>query len=150
MPNPTPAAVCRTCEQSFTLRRWHLRNRDYRCQPCRSEQTRRWKEKNRVHLRRYDRAWKDANPDKVQAQQESRSKPQRAAYGAWYWEHRKERMQARGKLRWAVKSGKIKRQPCVRCSNPKSHGHHHAGYDKPLEVTWLCHKCHVQEHLKSA
>ena len=149
MPNPTTAASCRTCGQEFMLRPWHLRNRDYRCQPCRTEQTRRWREKNLAHLRQYDRAWKDANPDKRLAQ-EQRRKPQKTEYYHWYWRTHPHRVLARNKTKEAVKSGKLVRQPCASCGNPKSQGHHHAGYDKPLEVTWLCQRCHAKEHLKSA
>lgn len=25
-------------------------------------------------------------------------------------------------------------------------GHHHRGYDRPLEVEWLCQKCHTNRH----
>ena len=48
-------------------------------------------------------------------------------------------------LAWAVRSGKVQRQPCERCEAPKAHGHHH-DYSKPLDVTWLCAKCHGKEH----
>jgi hypothetical protein len=53
-----------------------------------------------------------------------------------------EKIKARKLLQSAVRSGKIKRLPCVMCGNPKSHGHHH-DYDIPLDVTWLCQTCHV-------
>lgn len=45
----------------------------------------------------------------------------------------------------AIKAGKLKRQNCVKCGNPKSEGHH-PDYTKPLEVIWLCKKCHIDLH----
>ena len=47
---------------------------------------------------------------------------------------------ARGKLKYAIHSGKIQRGPCVRCGATPAHGHHH-DCSKPLEVTWLCASC---------
>lgn len=48
-----------------------------------------------------------------------------------------------------VSRGKIKRQPCEVCGNPKTHGHHD-DYSKPLEVRWLCPKHHAETHRASA
>lgn len=51
---------------------------------------------------------------------------------------------ARNAVYRALKDGKIYRQPC-RCGADKVQAHH-ADYDKPLEVTWLCAWCHAAEH----
>lgn len=43
-----------------------------------------------------------------------------------------------------LRRGKLTRQPCEGCG-----GHaemHHDDYDKPLEVRWLCRRCHLAEH----
>jgi hypothetical protein len=48
-------------------------------------------------------------------------------------------------LERAVRSGRLKRWPCVICSDPKSDGHHY-DYARPLEVYWLCRKHHVEAH----
>lgn len=45
----------------------------------------------------------------------------------------------------AVNRGKLIRQPCEMCGNPKSEGHHH-DYTKPLEVTWVCRQHHKDIH----
>lgn len=45
----------------------------------------------------------------------------------------------------AIQTGKIKRQPCEVCSDPKSQAHHE-DYTKPLEITWLCRKHHDERH----
>lgn len=50
----------------------------------------------------------------------------------------------------ALKSGKInKPNKCEKCGAKKDkkeiHGHHE-DYNKPLEVIWLCRKCHMKIH----
>jgi len=51
---------------------------------------------------------------------------------------------ARRILMYAVRTGKIKREPC-KCGDSKSQGHHE-DYSKPLEVIWLCDKHHKELH----
>jgi hypothetical protein len=57
----------------------------------------------------------------------------------------------------AVKTGKIiKPERCSKCgdldkklgsgSRTTIHGHHYNGYHNPLQVVWLCYRCHVQVH----
>lgn len=48
-------------------------------------------------------------------------------------------------LQAAVRRGEVQRGPCVACGKPSAHGHHD-NYSKPLDVTWLCHACHVEHH----
>ena len=48
-------------------------------------------------------------------------------------------------FRDAIKSGKIKRQPCEICGDKKSDGHH-PDYKNPLEVIWLCRIHHAELH----
>ena len=45
----------------------------------------------------------------------------------------------------AIKLGWVKREPCFICGDPKAEGHH-ADYDNPLGVTWLCRKHHLETH----
>lgn len=52
---------------------------------------------------------------------------------------------AREKLRYAIKTGKIKRLPCEVCGQEKTHGHH-TDYRKPLDVMWLCTLHHGEIH----
>ena len=58
-----------------------------------------------------------------------------------------EKSLAQDKLNIAVKGGKIIRpEKCQVCKlKTKVHGHH-IDYSKPLEVIWLCPKCHAKEH----
>lgn len=61
---------------------------------------------------------------------------------------------ARRKVRDAVKSGKLvpasSCEDCGKIVSPASdgrrgiHAHHYLGYDKPLDVQWLCPKCHFK------
>lgn len=62
--------------------------------------------------------------------------------------------EAYSKVKWALTSGRIVRpNQCERCGqNPGTgrdgrsllHAHHH-DYSKPLDVEWLCVKCHRKE-----
>lgn len=55
------------------------------------------------------------------------------------------RLKARSDLNHAVKQKRIYKKPCEKCGNPQAQAHHH-DYNKPLEVQWLCLKCHWAEH----
>ena len=55
---------------------------------------------------------------------------------------------ARNKLTAALSSGKIIRPAnCLKCGSTKNIQGHHPDYNKPLEVIWLCLKCHKAEHV---
>ena len=58
---------------------------------------------------------------------------------------------AREKLRYAVRQQKIQKPGrCDECQEPtppeKLDGHHHKGYENPLDVEWLCRPCHRSRH----
>lgn len=47
----------------------------------------------------------------------------------------------------ALKSGKLVRpEECQRCLEPRPVEAHHDDYNKPLDVLWLCHRCHMRLH----
>ena len=50
-----------------------------------------------------------------------------------------------GVVAQAIRKGTLVRQPCSRCGAIKTHAHHE-DYSKPLEVIWLCSRCHTQRH----
>ena len=56
-----------------------------------------------------------------------------------------ERVRAREKVLYALKRGKLMRQPCEVCGETKTQAHHD-DYSKPLEVRWLCKKHHDEFH----
>ncbi len=45
----------------------------------------------------------------------------------------------------ALRDGSLVRQGCERCPEPFGEGHH-PDYAKPLDVIWLCSRCHAKEH----
>jgi hypothetical protein len=61
----------------------------------------------------------------------------------------KQRSREYSKLSWAIKSGKvIKPTICPQCGEVPEYGRiegHHHDYSKPLEVKWLCSRCHTYE-----
>jgi hypothetical protein len=54
-----------------------------------------------------------------------------------------ERILARLILNHAVASGLLKRPKRCKCGSPEPIQAHHQDYAKPLEVEWLCLRCHV-------
>jgi hypothetical protein len=67
--------------------------------------------------------------------------------------------QARHKVHSALRRGDIVRPAsCQRCGAGGStsdgrayiHAHHHLGYESPLDVEWLCPKCHFAEDPRPA
>ena len=52
---------------------------------------------------------------------------------------------AHGVVNMAIAKGRLKRQPCELCGEPKSEAHHD-DYKKPYQIRWLCMKHHREWH----
>jgi hypothetical protein len=52
---------------------------------------------------------------------------------------------ARGVVSVMLRRGKLTRQPCEECGDPKAEAHHD-DYSKPLDVRWLCRDDHGAWH----
>lgn len=98
---------------------------------------REYQRKNREYFREYLKNWRKVNPNKF-AEYDKRYRATN------YW-----RSKARNTLNYAVRSGKISRsEVCTDCGvKTMTHGHH-PNHFKPLDVIWLCRKCHMKLHRK--
>ena len=81
-----------------------------------------------------------------------RNNPARKAYTArvghrWRKKHPK-RARAQRLVAYAIRTGKITRQPCEACGTAKNIHAHHDDYNNPLDVRWLCARCHAAYHRK--
>lgn len=57
-----------------------------------------------------------------------------------YYIKNKDKAACRDKVRYALKMGRLKKQPCW-CGETKVEAHHE-DYSKPLDVVWFCFKHH--------
>src|SRR6187401_588540 len=55
-----------------------------------------------------------------------------------------ERTAARSAVGNAIRDGRLAQKPCEMCGEAKSQAHHE-NYARPLDVRWMCFKCH-REH----
>ena len=124
-----------------------------------------WRKANRKRKKAYAKAYYRENYERIKASYIAwaRANPERkkATYTAWAkanpklvyarnvrWRKRNpEKLKAQQKVHYAVATGKLKRQPCEMCGNPKSEAHHE-DYSKPLVVRHLCHLEHMKQHRK--
>jgi hypothetical protein len=115
-------------EVNASLRAWHQGNREKAVARLRDY----WAE-NAERLREQKREHYAANRERIL--EDTRK----------YAERNPQKMDARMKMRSAIKTGKLVREPCLFCDDPTAEGHHH-DYSKPLEVTWLCKRHHELIH----
>lgn len=87
-------------------------------------------------------------PETARARVAKWQRENREAYYAknrvWRKRH-PERQRAQDTLRTAIRNGSLVRPNRCPCGSERPQAHH-ADYDKPLEVTWLCRSCHLVEH----
>lgn len=60
-----------------------------------------------------------------------------------YYREHPEKKRAQRKLNYQIESGQMVRGFCEMCGSEKADGHHWKGYDRPLDVQWLCRSCHI-------
>ena len=101
-----------------------------------------------------DPVWREKELDrqrsKAQRARERGQYPSREAQrkGALAWTKRNpEKKSATSAVNNAIRSGKLKRQPCEVCGYTLVQAHHD-DYTKPLSVRWLCHEHHAAHHVE--
>lgn len=116
--------------------------------------------KNRDKILAYQREWRKENPEKMQEWYKTyrdkhlrnlrkyrQNHPERIlAYQREYYRKNTPKKLAHARVRYALRNGKLQKQPCVVCGSVKSEAHH-PDYSKPLEVTFLCHLHHCEVHM---
>jgi len=111
-----------------------------------------WYMRNRLRLSIRAKEYREQNKERIAKRTKAyRSRPEvKAANTARHRKYREKnawKHLARTTLGYALRSGKITKQPCARCGAIEVQAHH-TDYTKPLEVTWLCRLCHWKEHVQ--
>ncbi len=130
-----PPRTCPKCQIQFTPSDIQLRHYDYRCPPCK---------------RKLQNAINRAKGDKLKIAARLSYEIHKEKYKAYWKEQRKNplhllKRKARGKVATEIKAGRLERKPCRVCGAGKSEAHHH-DYNKPLDIDWLCRRCHFAAH----
>ncbi len=80
------------------------------------------------------RAWKKAHPER------------HAELARAYRARNREKTAAQNRLNYAIRQGLLARQPCRLCAATEKVHAHHDDYGRPLDVDWLCFRCHKSAH----
>jgi hypothetical protein len=108
-----------------------------KCKECTRKDARENREKRREYYNEYDRQ-RSRTPERRKALRVSQEK---------WSEHER----ARFRVHNAVARGKIvKPTECEDCGVTARLDGHHEDYSKPLEVVWVCRRCHGLRHRMSA
>ena len=104
----------------------------------------------REYVRLYNRKWREENKERSRETVRKCSTKNKEKYKQLYQDNKEnhpEKFKARDSVGNAVRSKKItKPSKCSACESTENIEGHHADYDKPLEVIWLCSRCHKRLH----
>ena len=109
-----------------------VKEREYK-----KEYYRKYRENNREKFREYNRIYNKKWRDKFGYKNEYE-----------YVKRNPKKRKAQQLLQYAVKTKRIKKEPCKICGKIKLVQGHHKDYSKPLEVVWLCPLHHKHVHMK--
>lgn len=129
------------------------RNRDGKaaeCWPCKKSRDSEYIRNNKAHVRTIKR--ESAARAYITRGDEIRAAHRSGRYQEKYAKSPENRLKirARGRVRDALRYGRITKSPCVSCGSTDRLMAHHHDYSKPLEVKWLCSTCHGKEHRVAA
>ena len=142
--------TCKKCDRALDIGQFyvHAQMADGHlsfCKDCVKERVGLHRAANIEAIRRYDRL-----------RGNRQTKEYAVKYGRGHvkekneWRKRNpEKAKAHNKLRRAIKSGLVLRADCCGdCGEICAPHAHHEDYGKPLDVRWLCAKCHGKAHRK--
>lgn len=124
---------CRTCERDFAPEGFYVSNKT-QCKECVKERVRERRRTNPA-VQAYDRE---------RAKLPHRRDNARRIMQKWRKEN-PDGFRAHTAVSNALRDGNLKKEPCVFCGRNDVHAHHR-DYSKPLDVVWLCPKCHHRLH----
>ena len=141
---------CKSCEGHFGANAFYASNQSM-CKECVKERVRANRAKKIDYYRSYDRKrYRDFEHRKEAARKSAMSDAAKAARARATARSKIDEPQkwiARGAVRSALRGGKLKRgTECFFCGSGTRIEAHHHDYDKPLDVFWLCSKCHGKLH----
>lgn len=137
---------CKSCREFRSIDEFYACNR-VRCKECVKAAAREYRQNNIERVRAYDRV-RGLDPQR-KAEVKTRAPRYKDRHAAWVRannEENPERRAARVAVGNAIRDGKLKVQPCERCGYAVGVHAHHEDYSKPLDVTWLCSRCHGERH----
>lgn len=121
-----------------------------KCKTCTKADANRYRADNLERVQAYDRARANqphrvAARDAYQQTEQGRVAARRAKRA--YIERNPERRRAHNATNNAVRDGRlVKSDACERCGGKSRLHGHHDDYSRPLNVVWLCTRCHREVH----
>lgn len=147
--------VCLTCKQSKPFNEFYIEKKTVlgifkHCKECCKIRMRENRQKKLNEYQRYDRE-RSILPHRRKDSAERRVKYVKSGlaneWGNAWKKRNPEKVAAEQALSYAIKTRKIRKGTvCKRCNTLKRIQAHHEDYSKPLEVIWLCVRCHGARH----
>lgn len=151
---------CTKCGRSLPTSEFHSDKRKKdglrpACKNCHRQSVAAWRSRNARKETRRKKSWSDKHREQVRAKDRRYQKQNRTKIQAWQnkWkaEH-PDKAKAHRAVQHALRIGTLIRpQACRLCDDRTRRLHaHHEDYTKPLEVVWMCARCHREHHLAIA
>ncbi len=136
--------ACRKCGETDPIEKFRVNatmadGHSNHCRPCEAETARKRYYQNSEHVKA-----------RVKARYATLTREQRQALGKRRLIRNAHKRKAHGQVNRALRRGDIQRKDtCEHCADPAEHAHHE-DYARPLDVIWLCRKCHGLVHRKQS
>lgn len=141
---------CKKCGAQKADHEFYARRSD--CKDCAKVAVRENYARNREHYREYERR-RNNLPHRVEARaayaNTERGRERSNAAKLAYSQRNPEKHHAANAVDNAVRDKRLWKSPCCMapgCFNTERLHGHHADYDQPLSVVWLCPACHSSLH----
>lgn len=139
--------ICKSCGETKAKDEFYVSNKNV-CKECIKERVRINRLSNLDYYREYERR-RSNKPERIAARKSyAQTEAYRVAHlkacESWRLTNPRRRY-ANGVISKLIKSGLLKKQPCLICRNEISEAHHF-DYGLPENVIWLCDQHHKEAH----